>query len=756
MKKKRFLWVIPAIAMMLSLAALPVGAAAAEASAAATPVTAGDTVKIPLFTEPRSLTLPHNTASCWFMIPNGSKLGDGSTLSLQMKVTGTLLDDYSNVTLLINNVQISSTPIMKVVRGGGTWTVPVPTERLKTDGTLNELSIVTAQRSILGDCADIDNPSNWVTLGKDSALNLHVLQTGDPDLGTVFPYFFNRADQANRIDAEFVLPSDAEDGARAAMLTAASAAGAEYSAKDNVSFTVSQGNSAGEEQNRIYIGLGSHRPQGIPTVPALNAGDGYLAVAKNGGHSDFCMFGADAAGLAKAAAFLTNAKYLSQLSGSSSVISTDLRNKSEAKFAPKEDGYYSLSDFGYDTANLAGAFHQEVTYALKQPKAMRSGSDSYVEIHFRHSTALVADTSLLTVYVDNVAVSSIQLSDSNAAGGTIKAKIPAGALENGTINIKIDCYNYLGKIDCSKDYYDTAWTVVDKDSVVYFEPGNSGLRPTVQKFPSFDAQTADRAATAILSLPRNASASLMGTAAELACRAGQNSGVACKWEYTDALSDAADKASSDILIMGTNDNVSIPDEIAAQLDVVPRGGNHFTVSGSASVTAEALQNKIVVQAVRSPWNFSRTVYVVTCPSSMESQLKGFVADRNNLDKLSGSMALIDEKGTVTSVSGAAAGSVDRMPLTADRILGQIVRATGIPRAGLFIILACILIIILLMIKVLTNRRRFANAKKKMEKINENSGERDTGSPSSKIQLFPEDKGKDAAESDDFDHDKDDR
>lgn len=744
MKKKRFFWILPVLVVMMILTAFPVGAAAAVK-------TTGGNVEVPLFTQPQSLKLPHNTTSLWFMIPKGTKLGSKCSLSLKMAVAGTLLNDYSSATLLINDVQISSIHILDVIhKNGGCWTVSIPANRLKTDGTLNELRIVTAQRSILGDCADIDNPSNWVTLQENSCLDLDVLQMGDPDLNTALPYLFNRVDQINRTNAEFVLPFGANYDARAAMLTVASAIGAEYPAKDNVNFTVSQGSSASEEKNRIYIGLGSHQPQSTMTIPTLSAGNGYLAVAKNGSSNDFCVSGADAVGLAKAAAFFTNSKYLAQLSGSSAVVSTDLRNKAVG-FTKKPDGYYSLSDFGYGTASLAGAFHQNITYALKQPEAIRSGSDSYVEIHFRHSTALVADTSLLTVYVNDVAIDSIQLSDSNASGGTIKAKIPANALENGTINIKVECYNYLGKIDCSKDYYDTAWTVVDKSSVVYFEPGNSSLRPTMQQFPTFDTQATSSAHTAILSLPQNASKYLLGAAAELVCRAGQNTGAAYRWEYTDALPASSDKASSDILIMGSNDSVAIPGEVAKLLGVVPHGNNNFAIAGAASVTAEALQNKIVVQTVRSPWNFSRKVYVVTYPSSMESQLKQFVTDRNSLNKFSGSMVLVDAKGTVTTISSTSAEITDKIPLTMDRVVGRVVQVTGIPRVGLLIILMCILIIIFLIIKALSNHLRFSNAKKKMNIINANVVKISTPEAS-----LPSNDKEAAAEPDDFDHDIDDR
>lgn len=741
-KKHALLWMVPVLASLILSAAGPAAAKAAGNEAA------GETVTAAVFSSPQSMKLPHNTASYWFIIPAGTKLGDGCSLTLRMKAAATLLTDYSSVTLLVNDVQVASVRLADVVENGeGSWAVPIPAARLKTDGTLNKLSIVTAQRSILGDCADIDNPSNWVTLEDTSTLSLNVLKEGDPQLGSVLPYYFNRVDQMDRISSEFVLPSATNADTCSAMLNVAAASGTSYPAKSEVSFAVSQGSSAGTEQNRILIGLGSQKPSGLGDLPSLSAGNGFLATARSGGFNNLLIYGFDAAGLSKAAAFFTHSQYLAQLSGSSTVIATDLTNRSPAS-VKKDDGYYTLSDFGYDTVNLAGAFHQQTTFALKQPQDIRSGNDSYVEIHFRHSAALVGDTSLLTVYVNDVAVSSIQLSSSNASGGKIRAAIPSGTLDSSTVNIKVDCYNYLGKIDCSKDYYDTAWTVVDKSSVVYFEPGSTALAPTLKQFPVFDSYASGGTGTAVLAAPKNASPSLLGTAAELACRAGQNTGSAFRWQYTDDLAGLPLKSTSDILILG-NGGTAVPDEVAKQLAAVPHADGSYTISASAPVTAEALRDKIVIQAVRSPWNFSRRVYVVTCPSGMESELQQFVSKRDGLDRLGGTMALIDAAGNVTNISAAPAAQQEKIPFSFDRTVSWLVRTTGVSRVGLIVILVCIIVIILLIIRAISNRRRFVHAKEKVERVN--SGVE--AAPPEKQELKKKD---DSLQPDNFDDDKDDR
>ena len=85
------------------------------------------------------------------------------------------------------------------------WDVDIPIDRLKTDGTINQLSIVTAQRSVLGECADIDNPANWLILGEDSALTLTLLRPESCLLDSLYPFLFNRAELGNELNASMIL-----------------------------------------------------------------------------------------------------------------------------------------------------------------------------------------------------------------------------------------------------------------------------------------------------------------------------------------------------------------------------------------------------------------------------------------------------------------------------------------------------------------------------------------------------------------------
>ena len=678
--------------------------------------------QVRLFTEPQSLKLPRNNTSYWFMIPQGTQLGENNSISLHFTVTGTLLDDHSSMTVSVNDVLVGSTRLLSSADvENGWWNLAIPSSCFKTDGTLNQLTIITAQRSILGDCADIDDPANWVTLDSDSTLNLDVTKKGIPTLGTLFPFFCNRVDQQNAINMAFLFPKDDKD-AESAMLTIASAIDMEYPSKSTVSLTSSDISGSTDTADRFYIGEGTELSGVNTDIPKLNQGEGYLSVYSQDDSNNCIVYGADQEGIQKAAAFFTNADMLNQISGQTAVITTDLRTQVNSSLK-NEEGYYTLKDFGYTTTSLAGAFHQETTFHIRQPESLVCGSGSYIEVHFAHSRALLADTSLLTVYVNDVAIDSVQLSDSNADDGKIRIAIPEEARSKQDLELKIDCYNYLGKIDCSKDYYDTAWTVINEDSVIYLEPADLQITPTLTSFPRFEV-IANTVKKVLIQMPSDADDGLKSAAGMLALREGQHSGTAGTWTVSDEVSADSQKSQSDVLYLGTVENNKIPQEIIDVLPVYPvysKDGGQLAIrdmkNDQSVITQEGLRNKIVIEAIPSPWNAQKTIYVVFCPTDMEKMLVDFLSNAESLAKAGGVISLLDGDGNVTAIDDAEIAKISQVKFSFSNLISKIVRFTGIPQIGLLIILILLVLVIILIIRALRNQSRFRKARIEMEKVN---------------------------------------
>lgn len=664
-------------------------------------------LRAPLFAKTQVLDLPRNTTSFWFSLPQGTVLGQDCSLNLHVSVTDTLINERSSITFAVNGEQVETVHLLDLVdAAGGWWRVTVPAELLKTDGTLNEFTIATAQRSIEGDCADIDNPANWVKLHDDSYVEVGVEAYGALALSNVYESFFNSLTSANQLAAEFVLPSTEDEAAVTALLNTAAAIGSAYPYKDFIDFQVSPGVAAGLLPHQLFLGtLEGWAAFAQPVLPELAAGQGYAAVSGQDGGGALVLSGADEAGLAKAVHFFSDSAYLGQASGDALVVESELPKQSAAAAAGAE-GYYTLADFGYSTTSLAGAFHQTVSYTLTQPGGLQSGGRSYVEVHFRHSEALVSDNSLLTVYINDEPIASVKLSSSNADEGKVKAAIPAEALTAETFTLRVDCYNYLGKVDCSKDYYDTAWTVIDDDTVVYLEPGEAAVRPTLRSFPLFSGGRED--ADVVLCLPAGSNSQTLSLAATLAARAGQNSKTALEWALPRSF--APDQQHADVVFLGSADAVELPAEVQEALLVAPNGSGGYTVSDQVKVLPETLGDKIVLQVLRSPWDFDRRVYVVTYAPGLEDAARALLADTQTLQKLTGHVAVADAQGNVRNFTiEDPAAEVQSIPLTVERVLYLVERATGLSIWVLGLLALAIVAAIVLIVRVLRNKTRFAKA-----------------------------------------------
>ena len=665
-----------------------------------------------MFEKTVKLDMPKNTASFWFLLPDGTVVDDQSYMNLDMKFSETLIYERSSITLEINGNVIETKWIMDIQdKTVCTWKVQIPQEVLKI-GELNELKITTTQRSIEGDCADIDNPSNWVSLLSTSYLHVSITEKASPKLSNLYSFFYENPADKGTLETEFIIPEQADGVVKSSMLKAASAVGSYYPYNDKLIYSVSEKEVSEDGEHKIALGYDD----------ALEAGSGSITVEDNGSYYKANITGKDEEGLKKAVAFFSSNEFMKQISRNSVVVTSDIRNRIiNQEFKKNEAGYYQFSDFGYDTITLAGAFHQSTRLTFRQPGGVRSGDDSYVLIRFRHSKALEADRSLMTVYCDDEALDSVKLSSSNADYGELKVKIPVEYLKEDVIHLNIDCYNYLGKIDCSKDYYDTAWTVIDKSSNIYFEPGNIGVTPTLYNTPAFNNLTFN--STVVMSLADETTKAQLEMATALATRTGQNSQIAPDFMVVNGIDGLSEELlNQDIFMIASNDQFTAPEKVIEQMSIVPKGGNTFEINTAFMVSAETLVDKIVFQVIRSPWNFDKKIYILTYDPAVEKEILPIISDKKVFSLLSGQIALINTDKKVTTYTFAEEEKEEKVPVTWERIKYLIESNTGFSVWIVFGAFILIIIAIIVMIRVISNKMRFKKAAANMVKLNEQEAE----------------------------------
>jgi hypothetical protein len=668
-------------------------------------------VDIQLFQESVELNLPRNKESYWFNIPTGTIIGQDNYLDLNMTVSNTLINERSSITLAVNGTTLDTKWIHEITDNDQShWRVSVPPTLLKT-GEMNELSITTAQRSIEGDCADIDNPSNWVRFDSNSFLHMSIVQFGTPSLGNMYSFFYNNFDDRFSIQNEYILPQNPDKTVLQGMLKIASSIGA-YSNKNLIKNCVSYREPSNPSiKNKLFIGtIDNWLNSSTLLLPdMLNKEEGFLSVVNN----NALISGKDEIGLKKAIDFFASNSYLDQINENQLKVVSNINESDEAGFTSNETGYYNFSDFGYKDIDLAGAFHQKTTFRFKQPGGIKSGDDSYINIKFHHSKALLSDNSLITVYFNDVAAGSEKLSNSNADGGNLKVKIPEEIRDNEVIEVRVEVYNYLGKVDCSKDFSDTAWIVIENQSEIYFEPSDTGIYPALTSFPYISVSKENNNIT--MGMPTDYDMETLNIMTVLSTKIGQVSGNPFNFTVcteSDGLTEQEEK--NNMIFFGSFDDIWIPDEVKSRLGIQPVADGVY-IKENLQVTNEMVTGKIIFQVIRSPWDFNKKVYIVMYDPIVKAYAEEFLSDTNKLNLLSDQISIVDKSGQATNYAFGdnLTNKDNKVPLTWERVKYSIEKNVGLPIWLLIFATVLIIINIFVLFRVLKKKGRFEKAAKDM-------------------------------------------
>lgn len=631
---------------------LPAGVLARAAPAAAEALPSS---RIPFIKKEQTLNMPQNAVSYWFFMPQGGELST-CMLSVHFSFSNTLIDHLSSLSVSVNGAPVATKGIYALQeQGEGWWNVAIPTANIKQNAT-NEIKFESRQRSVEGECADIDNPNNWVALYPDSYLEVSFKRYPQSILSAFYPLYYNSLADADLLSTDFILPESRPANSVSSLLKLSSYIGSAYPHKAGLDYRVFSRSAGENNKNTVYIGplsawtgiLDLQLPSG-----SLEKDQGFLSIAgppEGQAHYSTLITGSTDTGLSKAVSFITDDILRRQADRDSLVLSSTVSSSRKA-FSSNRDGVYTFSDFGYKSINLAGAFHQRTNLSFIQPQGVQGGKGSYLNIRFDHARTLISDRSLLTVYINGKPVSSAKLTAANAEEGILKALIPEEALRLPVIEVGIECYNYLGLIDCSKDYYDSAWTLIDSDSTVVLLPGEVMLQPTLKPFPYFYPNQSVAEPGIVVGLGDPAGDDVEA-AALLATRAGQSGGQAYTWQIwqPDRLSNAQKKL--DMVFLGSYQEIQLPKEIRESLAVAPSDDGQLQIREGVALIPETLRNKVLFQAVRSPWDPVRRVYVILYDQAEgRDLLKRVLSDRDLLQAMDGQIALVDAQFNIQNLSG---------------------------------------------------------------------------------------------------------
>jgi hypothetical protein len=608
------------------------------------------------FTDNQKLDLPKNEISYYFNLSDGINLNDDCYINLHFTFSNTLIEERSNITLLINDYPIETKWIYDLAEtSSGWWKLPIPVSKLDLLD-LNKLTIQSNQRSIEGDCADYDNPSNWILIHNDSVLHLSLNTLPHSNISNFYPVYFDSPWSNDSLSCDFILPENFDENLLSHLFKLSSAIGKNYPYKKLVNYSTSLNtNSQNSDKNKIYIGLSSQLEENFLLKffeNDLMDDEGILSSIEPTDTSPYystLISASNEIGLNKAVNFLSNKTISSQINESSVIVKSD--PPLDKKNTIPEKNIYDFSDFGYEDTTLAGAFHQQLNLSFTQPNGIKNIEGSYINIKFNHSKVLESDKSIITAYINNVAINSAKLSNGNAEEGELKVLIPVEALDNPTIDLKIDCYNYIGKIDCSKDYYESAWTVIKSDSEISFIEGENILQPKLRPFPFFYNNN-EYPLDVLVGLSNNSDLDLLEAMEQISTRAGQNTGETLSWPILKDISNLSkDEKNMNMIFLGYTKDLNLPNEIQEQLLIKPLNDGNFIINEDLQVTPETMKDKLIFQVIRSPWDSSKRIYIILCQNEDNLVLlKNILGDSDLLYEIDGQASLVDKTEEVYNIT----------------------------------------------------------------------------------------------------------
>ncbi len=606
---------------------------------------------VPLVSKELVFANPTNNWSYWFPIRPGMIITGAPQVTLYYTYSDTLSDGTGSVTILLNDVPLISRKLPNAATVGKPLIAVFPSYLLKRG--FNELRVVSRQRSIEGECKDVDHLGNWLKISPKSTLYIPVSPRQNYPIA-MYPYPLLDTLAINAVQSTWYLPPSPKNSEIAAMLQIASDWGAREPGRD-LPIKVSTASPSTDAGNQLIIGLVGSWQELTEAKPSNTTG--YvesLPTNQIQQHARLLVTGPDPEGLLKAAHLLSTRDAIAQLDTQAAEISYSplMPNPDDKSFK----GTFTLSDIGYSNIKLTGAFHQTASITIKRPIRCNLGRDTKIKIRFRHSATLNPLRSLMTIKVNGLQIASTVLNPDNAnsaKNGVLEAYIPLPELQKDTWVITFELFHDLGSLDCSKTYDDIAWTVIDGSSEITLNDGKIKGMPSLENFP-YLVKSDGKLMQPVMWLSDTPSDAQLTAAARIAMRAGQQYLYPMDWRVVTGNESPGKGGNASAVIM-----ISYPNEIDRFKElkdsamVSPTGNNQWNVNPIAKVlmTSELTKSGLL-QVNNSPWDKTDgVVYSMIIPNDeVLSKLSDTISNVAVISELKNQLAVLTAKNRVITIA----------------------------------------------------------------------------------------------------------
>lgn len=598
------------------------------------------------------------THSFYFNIPKSINTIQKANLTFEFYFSDTLLKHLSNLTFLINEVPLKTITLSQFTGREGKIILPIKGEFIKTGSNYVRVEFFAQANEDL--CKDLDSPSNWYVVRKNSNLEIEYL----PYVAKL-DYFPEPLVKMNQFQTKDLL-----------ML---------YSNTDRPTLEMAANFSRqlGHWDKEIYPGvIGSemklpkdwqkkyHVLEMIPTSNQLEPGQVQYRYMQNKLDGTGIAFQIKSDQLETARTALTNQfhpDFLFKLKDQLSQFVPLFKKVINFDLLSFFSNQLSFKEAGYDDVVNRGNFNGTTTYYFGVPAGWDLLDGAGVNFKFSLSPLLDSSKSQVTVFINGVYAGTTKLKTVSGRKLNFKVKIPPQARDHQLLEVTVRYYldtETQANLDCGRRDYDKAWFIIHGDSwldykhrdknVFYLSdlPGPYLLRKKVN--------------LPLVIMPDQPSVADLTALQRFSMTMGQLMPKNENWFNVKKISEVTkdDLKANHLVVIGQASRQPFFNQINAKLPISFRVADSkpFISSNQVGLPYDFRDQMGIVEMIQSPFNFLKSLVVITGTSD-ELMLKGLetIVNRNQLVILDANIVIVNDSGKINTIA-----SYDKNQIQSDR------------------------------------------------------------------------------------------
>lgn len=370
------------------------------------------------------------------------------------------IGEKSTITFSVNGVQIYSMWLNDKFKHDENLKIEINKKYLKYGK--NKFTIATTRRISDLPCEDDMNKANWMNISENSYVSINYKDSLNELNIKNFKKIY--VDQNDELNVYITQKDDKQVEVATNLIT--------YIKKDfnnmkNASIRQYDANVLNNGENKIIISDMNSLPQELlkeisESEKLQVASSSIIKNIKYNNQNIMLIIGND---LMQAIKLLGNNNLVNQINDNKFILDENINANENIKYKNK----YTLESLGYADSIMRGPFTKKSYYYFETDGSKSISEKTNFNLKFKHSKNIDFERSLVTIYLNDVPITSKKLSEENADNDSLSFNIPKEFLNHNSFNLQVEFDLAINGSYCDPRGSDTPWAFIDSSSSMNIE-----------------------------------------------------------------------------------------------------------------------------------------------------------------------------------------------------------------------------------------------------------------------------------------------